>query len=298
MNEIGSNEQPLIPQGWQRSLVFIPALVLSMLIGSSLGTFLYLSLPFADQSLAQSSLLSDPYFLLVSQTTVFLINLVVVWIFRKKIDNQSFQSLGFQWTRYGSDFAFGIGLGILLPLMALVLLRYMDVLYIKSFAFEWPRIIIGFFMLISVALNEELIIRGYLLKNLMRSLQNWMALLITSVIFTIMHSWNPDISWIGVLNIFLAGLLMGVYYIKKQNLWFPIAFHLSWNFFQGPVFGFKVSGLPLQGILNHVLNGPTYLTGGNFGLEGSIISVVFLSLAVVGVYFYYQDEDNISGRAF
>ncbi|MFB6305754.1 MAG: CPBP family intramembrane glutamate endopeptidase, partial [Flavobacteriales bacterium] len=92
------------------------------------------------------------------------------------------------------------------------------------------------------------------------------------------------------------GMLLGVYYIHKRDLWFPIMLHLTWNFFQGPVFGFKVSGIAGdKSMLNQQLNGPIWLTGGEFGFEGSLLLTILLIIAIIIIHYSYKD--NVEGVA-
>jgi membrane protease YdiL (CAAX protease family) len=131
---------------------------------------------------------------------------------------------------------------------------------------------------VAVAFMEELVFRGYLLNNLMQSVNKWLALLITALLFAVVHISNPDVTILPVLNVFVAGLLLGINYIYTKNLWFSIFFHFIWNVFQGPVLGYEVSGFDMPFILEQNLEGPALLTGGEFGFEGSIICLLLIIL--------------------
>ena len=84
---------------------------------------------------------------------------------------------------------------------------------------------------------------------------------------------------------------MGLYYIYRQNLWFPIALHFSWNFFQGPIFGFEVSGIELNSLIVQEITGSDLLTGGDFGLEGSALLSVLLLLSIFFVQYLYVGQN-------
>lgn len=90
------------------------------------------------------------------------------------------------------------------------------------------------------------------------------------------------------INILLAGLLLGFMYIYTRNLWFPISLHLFWNWLQGPVLGFEVSGADFDKTLL-TLNLPTksILNGGDFGFEGSIICTALIAI-LIGVLWFTQ----------
>ena len=84
--------------------------------------------------------------------------------------------------------------------------------------------------------------------------------------------------------------LLGINYIYTKNLWFGILLHFSWNFFQGPLLGFEVSGLPLQSLLQHDIQGSELLTGGKFGFEGSLVATVLLTMAIVILAWVYEKK--------
>ena len=91
------------------------------------------------------------------------------------------------------------------------------------------------------------------------------------------------------------GILLGVYYIHKRNLWFPVVLHLSWNYFQNPVFGFHVSGFDFGSVFDINIVNSTILTGGEFGFEGSIILTVLVVLSILFVEKKYGTGTLIKG---
>jgi hypothetical protein len=106
--------------------------------------------------------------------------------------------------------------------------------------------------------------------------------LVTTVGFTWAHGDNPDRTVIGLSNIFLAGLLLAVLYFHTRRLWLPIGFHLSWNLCQSWLWGFDVSGIRIpSSLFETVPRDADLITGGEFGLEGSILSTAaFVALIV------------------
>ena len=81
-----------------------------------------------------------------------------------------------------------------------------------------------------------------------------------------------------MVNIFLAGMTLGIIYIHYDQIWAPIGWHAGWNFFQGPFYGFEVSGLPIDSAFTLIEKGPDFLTGGAFGFEGSILATISMIL--------------------
>lgn len=132
------------------------------------------------------------------------------------------------------------------------------------------------------ALIEELLFRLVLLRLLERSFGTAWALAISSLLFGLAHLGNAGATpMIGVMLGIELGLLFGAAYLLTRRVWLCTALHLAWNFVQGAVFSIAVSGQSGDGWLRGSLTGPTWLTGGVFGAEASIVSVV-LCLATTG----------------
>jgi membrane protease YdiL (CAAX protease family) len=128
---------------------------------------------------------------------------------------------------------------------------------------------------------EELVFRGYLLQSLAEGSRRWIAGLLFCIVFTWGHADNPDVTIIGITNIFLAGVILVILYFQTRRLWLPIGFHFSWNLAQSWLWGFDVSGIKIEDQL-FVMNptGAEHLTGGEFGLEGSVLSTVLFIVLV------------------
>jgi len=104
-----------------------------------------------------------------------------------------------------------------------------------------------------VAIVEEVLFRGYILKNLMSSFNKYIALFFLSILYSLIHSFNPNIDMFSLLVLFLAGIVLGLSYINTKKLWFPIALHLSWNLFQ-TLIGLNVSGQDTYSIIEFQTN--------------------------------------------
>jgi len=142
------------------------------------------------------------------------------------------------------------------------------------------------FLFISQA--EEIFMRGIVLRYLML-IENTekQAILISAIIFALLHMLNPNITGIGVLNIFLAGILLAQTFIYSNfNIWVSIGLHWAWNFFQSSIFGFSVSGIKMQSLFTHKEAGQNIINGGSFGLEGSLITVFMMIIAILALYLW------------
>ena len=127
-----------------------------------------------------------------------------------------------------------------------------------------------------VAVGEEIVFRGIMFRLLDSQFNLWVALLISAVVFGIAHIINPNATVVSTIGISLAsGVLFGLLFKYYRTLWVPIGIHWSWNFVQGTVTGSPVSGMvPDYSILNSVTSGPELFTGGLFGPEASIITMI------------------------
>lgn len=130
---------------------------------------------------------------------------------------------------------------------------------------------------------EEALFRGILFRHIEAMLGSWAALAITSALFGVAHIANPNASLFAAFAIAMeAGILLGAAYLLTRRLWLAVGIHAAWNFTQGWVFSVPVSGgdAPL-GLLITSRTGPDWLTGGDFGLEASVIAMAIATLAGV-----------------
>ena len=135
--------------------------------------------------------------------------------------------------------------------------------------------------------TEEMLFRGILFRWLEQFGGSWLALILTSALFGIGHIMNPNATWFSSFAIAVeAGVLLGGAYMLTRSLWLPIGLHAAWNFTQGFIFDVNVSGLDEHGLVHAELSGPVLLSGGQFGLEASLIALVIATAA--GVWFVYQ----------
>ena len=142
----------------------------------------------------------------------------------------------------------------------------------------------------AVALGEELIFRGYVQTNLQQGAGLPIALALSSVLFGLFHSLNPNVTRLGLINIALAGVTLGYGYTVTGNLWLPIAYHLAWNFVQGSILGLPVSGVRYGGLLTVIDRGTAPLfTGGAFGPEGGLLGTLVL-LSTFPIFWWWGRE--------
>ena len=134
-----------------------------------------------------------------------------------------------------------------------------------------PTLLAGFLL----AGWEELLLRGYLLRQLSLGINPVAAAVMTGILFGLMHSGNPGANWQGLLYTAIGGTLMGLLVLRSGSLWLLIGYHFGWNASSSGLFGLELSGLDIgSGIFASTLSGPDWLTGGSYGFEASLPAVV------------------------
>ena len=217
----------------------------------------------------------------------FLAVLGLLAFFVKVIDNESFSDIGLKIKNRTKDITIGLLLGSFIMGFALLTLFYFEDVKLEKVNFEFENLIYIFLLFVIISLKEEILVRGYVLRNFMYSFNKYVALVLSSFLFSLLHGLNPDFSFISFINLFLAGIILGLPYTFNKNLWFPIAFHFSWNFFQS-LFGFNVSGIDSYSLIEFSIPEPNLINGGNFGFEGSILSIIVQVIVIVVIYVVYR----------
>jgi uncharacterized protein len=229
--------------------------------------------------------------------------LLACWLAARFLDRRPFRDFGFRFGRaWWRDFAFGLLLGALLMLGIFLVERAAGWISVQGTLAVTGRgvsllgaLILGAISFAFVGLYEELFFRGYLMRNLAEGLR-WrfisprgallLAYLLSSLIFGLAHQGGPHSSGLTTLLLAIAGLFMGLGYLLTGELALPIGLHITWNFFQGYVFGFTVSGSGHEAALIAIRQGgPAEWTGGAYGPEGGLLGLLALlvgSLAVLG----------------
>lgn len=217
--------------------------------------------------------------------TVFDIGLILAAVIvLKSFDRRpaSCVGLGFE-RRWMTELAGGVAIGFVTTggLTLMLLLTGMVSLDISPQVAEALRVMPRYLLLFTMAgAAEELVFRGYILQALAEGSRRWIAAVLTSLPFAIAHMDNPDVSVVGIANILLVGLVLALLYFQTLRLWLPIGFHLSWNWAHGWLWGFDVSGIELEHqVFIATPRGPELLTGGGFGLEGSILTTILVVAA-------------------
>lgn len=218
---------------------------------------------------------------------VIILFLFIFWV--KVIEKNALSSLGFvkrNWLKY-------LVWGILLSLlqMGVIALVYqvggIGSFELNELSLEPILFILGLFPFwLLQGGTEEVATRGWLLTRIAARTNLPFAIAISSSLFGILHMGNAGVTFLSVLNIILDGVLAGLLFIYTDSIWLVVAQHGTWNYVQGNLLGFQVSGTGADAsIFSFTMgDGPDWLTGGAFGAEGSIITTLVLLVSLVIVY--------------
>jgi membrane protease YdiL (CAAX protease family) len=232
--------------------------------------------------------------LLWSQILNFIIITGSVYVARRWLDKRSFESLGLKLDKHTLlDILAGIGITFVQMGFIYILMLGLGWLTFEGFAWDFDPInvvisgVVTFFIaFIFVGWNEELLSRGYHLQTIASGLNLFWGVVISSAVFGLLHLGNPNATWVSAAGIFFAGVYLAYGYIRTRQLWLSIGLHIGWNFFEGVVFGFPVSGLDIYALTRIKVQGPELWTGGAFGPEAGLIVLPSLLLGAGLIYLY------------
>lgn len=273
-----SSDQPRLRAGWRlliQTILFFLFGIIIVAVAVSLG--------FDINSLIFGNVLN------------FIATTASVYTARRWIDKMSFESLGLTLDqRTLIDVLAGIGISSVQMGLIYLLMLGLNWLTFEGFAWEFDPInvvisgvltfLVGF---IFVGWNEELLSRGYHLQTIASGTNLFWGVVISSAIFAVLHLANPNATWVSTVGLFLAGIFFAYAYIRTKQLWLPIGLHIGWNFAEGVVFGFPVSGLEdIYKLTRIQVTGPEIWTGGAFGPEAGLIVLPALAIGVLLIYLY------------
>jgi uncharacterized protein len=280
-------KDPIIKRGWIRSVLY--------LVGFLLVTVLFTFPAFAVLSLLIDIPTDTIHFyrdniypMIIFQGIILSGITLLTFIFSRYIDRRDLVSLGFANFRVSSDMVLGLALGLIIISTGFLILNLSGNLEIRRVYPDYSFLAGSLILCLFISWIEEISFRGYILNNLMDSFSPGTGLVISSFMFAGFHILNPGMSLIPFLNLFLAGILLGIVYIYTRTIWYALSLHFSWNFFQGPVFGFRVSGIELDGFIRQEVKGDEIITGGAFGFEGSILCSFIIILCIFALDRYYN----------
>ena len=295
--------EPRIKNGFLRAIIFIPMWFVSLALVMTLASILVMfgsGVDMADEKAIEAlfdASFDSPVMLILTAFQV-MGSFLALWLATKFIDRKPLMSIGLSVKDKTNEMLIGLGFALAFIGGLFLILWLIGAINITGYVGFKPGVFIVSMMLFMAAFDEELIFRGYILNNMMDSTSNrWIALAGSSLLFALLHSGNPSVwsTWVPMTELFAAGFILGISYTFTKNLWFPTFFHFGWNFFQG-LFGFEISGINVDSwkMISHENTGnvPDIVSGGAFGIEGSVITLSCTIICTYLIFKYYNELDK------
>ena len=225
----------------------------------------------------------------LAEGLVYLVGVVVLtWAFCLFVDRVSLRSLGLQTQGWLAKLATGWGLGTGLQLLIFATLAIAGWLTVERA--DWQPVDFGVSIVawLIISFNEELSFRGYILQRLAQAWGLPAAVVVSSLVFAMVHVLNPNVQPLAMVSLFVAGLLLACAYLVSRSLWLPIGLHIGWNLAEMHLLGFAGSGAPEPALLRSVVTGPEVMTGGAFGPEGGLVGLAATVLGIIILVVGYQ----------
>jgi membrane protease YdiL (CAAX protease family) len=208
-----------------------------------------------------------------------------------KIERRAVSELSIKgaWREYGTGFVVG-GLMVCAAVAGIAAMGGLRVLSMSPSSL----IVLPLILHVTVGIIEEMLMRGIFFRIVQEYLGSWLALTASGLVFGAMHLGNDNISVLGFANITAAGVLLASAYLLTGRLWLCAGLHAAWNFFQDGIFSVAVSGKAVKtGLLVTERSGPEWLTGGEFGIEGSAIALAVVLLATAAMLAVAQRQGHM-----
>lgn len=268
--------------------------VISLIIGIFVSAYLYQSgnfnlntMQFTDNGkIIMNNLTLISLFV---QEIIMIITPIIAWkfIMKRPLSNMGLDSF----KRHIKELLVGLLFGIISISIVFGILVLSKNAVVESWSPHFSLdTVIYLVLFILVGFAEEIYGRGFIMSVLRQTRSIPVIIIVSSLIFAVLHSSNSGIGVLPYINLSLVGVLFAYIYLKSGNIWMCIGYHITWNYFQGNVFGFKVSGLNASGIISTTYNNNNIFNGGEFGPEGGFIVTAVLLLGVLFVKLYYKDK--------
>lgn len=230
----------------------------------------------------------------------FVLIYVILWAWLKFFEKRRFVTLGYTPTHAFKQYARGFVWGALMFAGAIGILAAMGTVAVEpGDPTQQGVAALGGIVLVLIGWivqggGEEVLLRGWVLPVIGARYRPWLGLLISSLLFALLHGINPGITPLALVNLALFGVFAGLYAMREGTLWGISAVHSVWNWVQGNFFGLEVSGTNPAGgtLLDLTITGQDWLTGGPFGPEGGL-AVTIVLLVGIGVILFWKTKDAV-----
>jgi membrane protease YdiL (CAAX protease family) len=302
------------PTIWRPILLYLLVWVAELLLAAVVGFAVVLAVWLAQTLRGQfdaSDLTQGALALLESEWAgylglpSFLLMWGLTWLFVRLWEQRPFQTIGLRPKnsragRWLKNWLRGAGLGAAMMGMTVICLAWLGLVQVEGGVrlnqIGWLVPSLVFFLVQGSA--EEVVHRGYLLPVLSARAGPWAGILASSAMFALLHSLNPGLTGLGLLNLFLSGAFLAILTLREGDLWAAFGWHSAWNWVQGPILGLEVSGdrsWASHSLTDITATGPsaTWLSGGLFGPEGGAVVTAVLLLGITLLLVWHHRRPHL-----
>jgi membrane protease YdiL (CAAX protease family) len=290
LKKVFINSSNKIRSGWKIILLFFAIFGSQFLISIAMGLAAVLASAINQGDYREVISVLSHYMSYASS----IMSIIIVWLFFRIMEKKKLSESGIPNIKSGyRDLILGLLLGAISMTVIFIAMLWTGNIGIKEKLLEPvfnSSLYGGLILFILVGIEEEYIFRGFIMNVLWQTKNKLVVFIVSALIFSAAHGLNPNISGMGLLNIFLVGLLFAYMFYKTKSLWMPIGYHITWNFFQGNIYGFPVSGTEPSGIYTIINTKDNLITGGGFGPEGGILATAVIVLGGLFVFTYSSSK--------
>ncbi|GFP74970.1 CPBP family intramembrane glutamic endopeptidase [Clostridium fungisolvens] len=270
-------------------LSFVFVFLAQILGGIILGLFFF----FAKTPFRQENIIGSNYVMILTTSLSIIICFLWIYLYEKRKPI----SLGFHRIGFGSNYIYGFFLGLLLMSLEAVFLCVTNNAEISKGNFTFYNFLSFLVVILSWIIqgaSEEILIRGFALQAIIAKYNVLVGVLVSSLIFAALHLFNPGISSLAFINLTLFGVIAALLALYTESLWASCALHSAWNFAEGNIYGFLVSGTHASGntlaFINYKIN--NLINGGLFGPEGGLADTLISIITIIVLVALMKKKNN------
>ncbi|MDR3119230.1 MAG: CPBP family intramembrane metalloprotease [Mediterranea sp.] len=235
--------------------------------------------------------------MIIEKLVLFVSSVVAVWacavLFLKHVDRRPVSELGLDIKGRWKDCLAGCAFAAVFYLIGFAVSLKLGAVKVTGATIDLGVAAGTFSVFLFAAAMEEIMMRGYVQGRLAARMNKFSAMAISALLFSVIHIPNQHIGILPLVNLFLAGLLLGAPCMYTRNLWFSISLHTAWNWIQGPVLGYEVSGTRMfPSMIRLHLPEENIINGGRFGFEGSILCTILLIAGTALIIGWHERKDD------
>lgn len=230
-----------------------------------------------------------------------LLSSIVVLLWSRFVEKRSLKSIGFKRKNAFRNYLIGLLIGFIMFSLVVAINLLSGAMTIETVTDSLNITTLGFVFVFFIGFIfqgafEEILVRGYFMVNIGARYKVITALIVSSIVFAVLHGANTGMTVLSLINLMLIAIFWGLYVICFDDIWGACAMHSIWNFAQGNLYGIKVSGLNIVDsiFVSTSVPGKELINGGAFGAEGGIATTLVIFLAITILLLYMKKKGKIS----